>query len=362
MKTNTQSNSKIMLFAGIDFHKRYSVVHVVDSSGAAVKKGRIEPNSLAGFAAFFAGFAPGSVRAVFESSMNWGYLYDLLHEVEAVTDVTLANPYKTKIIAEASVKTDKIDARWLATLHRGGLIAESHASSVEARRLKELLRQRSFFVRQRTAIRNRIHVLLGTQRNLEMPQVSDLFGKKGMEALRKLRFDQPHRQLMLQQDLDLLRELDARIKEDEKAVAEAFDGGEDYGLIRSVPGIGAVLGAVIATEIDGIGRFCSAKKLLGYAGLAPTTSSSGGKTYHGRMIRACNHWLKWAFVEAAWVSVGCDAYFGGLYRAARARGKGANTAITIVASRMATIVFHLLKEHREFTPFPPNGNKPPAAL
>ena len=53
-----------MLFAGINFHKRYSVVHVVDSSGAAVKKGRIEPNSLAGFAGLFAVFVPGSVRNV----------------------------------------------------------------------------------------------------------------------------------------------------------------------------------------------------------------------------------------------------------------------------------------------------------
>lgn len=59
-----------MLFAGIDYDKRYSVVHVLDAAGATVKKGRVEPNSLGGFACFFAGFPPGSVRAVFESSMN----------------------------------------------------------------------------------------------------------------------------------------------------------------------------------------------------------------------------------------------------------------------------------------------------
>jgi transposase len=127
-----------MLFAGIDYHKRYSVVHVLDAAGATVKKGRIEPNSLGGLAGFFSGFPAGSVRAVFESSMNWGYLYDLLHEVEAVADETLANPYKTRVIAEAKIKTDKLDARWLAVLHRGELIAESHASSAEARHLKEL--------------------------------------------------------------------------------------------------------------------------------------------------------------------------------------------------------------------------------
>lgn len=218
--------------------------------------------------------------------------------------MTLANPYKTRIIAK--VKTDKIDARWLAVLHRGGLVAESHASSAESRHLKELLRQRCFFVRQRTAIRNRLHVLPGTQRNLEMPQVSDLFGRKGMEALRKLRLDQPHRQLIPQQDLGLLVEIQARIKED-----------EDHRLLLTVPGIGPILGAMVLSELDGIGRFPSAKKLLGYAGLAPTTSSSGGRTHHGRMIRSCNKWLKRAFVEAAWVAVGCNPCFGGIYRKAR---------------------------------------------
>jgi transposase len=348
-----------MLFAGIDYHKRYSVLHVLDADGATVKKGRVEPNSLGGFAGFFAEFPKGSVRAVFESSMNWGYLYDLLHEIEAVADVTLSDSYKTRIIAEAKVKTDKIDARWLAFLHRGGLIAEVHASSTEARHLKELLRQRCFFVRQRTAIRNRVHFLLGTQRSLEMPQVSDLFGKKGMEALRKLRLDEPHRQLMLQQDLDLLKEIQARVKEDEAAVAGRFEGDKAYRLLLGVPGIGPILGAVILSEIDGIARFRCAKKLLGYAGLAPTTSSSGGKTYHGKMIRSCNRWLKWAFIEAAWVAAGCNPYFGGIYRKARDRGKGANTAITIVASRMASITYQLLTQQRAFEPFPPKANEIP---
>lgn len=75
---------------------------------------------------------------------------------------------------------------------------------------------------------------------------------------------------MLLQDLDLLTELEVRIKEDEKAVAKEFDGGADYERILSVPGIGPIIGAVILSELDGIGRFPSAKKLLGYAGLAPT--------------------------------------------------------------------------------------------
>lgn len=358
MKT-TQSNPAIMLTAGIDYHKRYSVAHVLDAEGKTVHKGRIEPNSHAAFAGFFSGFGSKQVRCVFEASMNWGYLYDLLHEIGQVADVTMAHPFKTRVIAEAQVKTDKLDARWLAELHRVGLIAEAHASSQDSRRRKELLRQRCFFVRQRTSIRNRIHNLLGSQRDLQMPQVSDIFGKKGMGALGKAVLDKPHRRLMLDQDLAMVSELDKHIKADQAAIAGDFAGNRDYELLLSIPGLGPTLAAVIASEIDGIGRFADGKKLLGYAGLVPTTSSSGGKTYHGRMMKACNKWLKWAFIEAAWVAVGCNAYFGGIYRSATTRGKKANTAITIVASRMATIVFHLLKEQRMFEPFPPKASENP---
>ena len=290
--------------------------------------------------------------------MNWGYLYDLLHEIEQVADVTIAHPFKTRVIAEAQVKTDKLDARWLAELHRVGLIAKSHASSQDARRRKELLRQRCFFVRQRTSIRNRIHNLLGGQRDLRMPQVSDVFGKKGMEALGKIEFDKPHHRLMLDQDLAIMRELNTHIKAAQAAIADDFKGNHDYELLLSIPGFGPTLAAVVACEIDGIDRFSTAKKLLGYAGLVPTTSSSGGKTYHGKMMRACNKWLKWAFIEGAWVAVGCNAYFGGIYRSAKARGKKANTAITIVASRMATIVYRMLTERREFKPLPPHVKNP----
>ena len=54
-----------------------------------------------------------------------------------------------------------------------------------------------------------------------------------------------------------------------------------------------------AAEIDSIERFKSAEKLCAYAGLVPSTYSSGGNTWHGRMLPFCNRWLRWAFIEAA---------------------------------------------------------------
>ncbi|MEO7724807.1 MAG: transposase [Chthoniobacterales bacterium] len=105
---------------------------------------------------------------------------------------------------------------------------------------------------------------------------------------------------------------------------------------------------MLSAEIDQIDRFPSAEKLCAYAGVVHTTHSSGGKVYHGRLLPACNKWLRWALVEASWVAIGCSPYFGALYRQQRARGKKANTAITIIARRMCRILFALLKEKRNF--------------
>jgi transposase IS116/IS110/IS902 family protein len=91
------------------------------------------------------------------------------------------------------------------------------------------------------------------------------------------------------------------------------------------------------------------KRALRCAGLVPWTRASGGKVYQGSLLKSRNKWLQWAFIEAAWVAVGCSSYFGGLYRRHRARGKNANLAITIIARRMCQISWTLLKERRDFS-------------
>ena len=77
----------------------------------------------------------------------------------------------------------------------------------ESRQIKEVLRQRCFFVRQRTMLRNRIHRLLGAQHEVKLPQCSDLFSSKGLSFLEKLELPAPAR-LLLAQQLALFVEAD----------------------------------------------------------------------------------------------------------------------------------------------------------
>ena len=296
-------------------------------------------------------------RVVFEASLNRHWLYELLERSLPPADIVLANPSKTRIIAEARVKTDKVDALILAQLLRADFIPAVHIPAKETRQRKEVLRQRCFFVRQRTMLRNRIHRLPGGQHDLQLPVVSDLFGRKGMSFLEKLELAAPAG-LLLKQQLEMLRTVQLRLKEDEAALAEMIDKTQGYEHLLSLPGMGPILAAVVVSEIDDIGRFPSAQKLSGYAGLCPTTSSSGGKTHQGRLLRHCNKWLRRGFVEAAWVAVGCSPYFGDYYKKKRAVGKKANTAILATARRMARIAWQLLTAGRDFATHPPGPKTP----
>lgn len=334
-----------MNYIGIDIHKKYSVACVEDETGRVIKRARIEGNTAEGFRNCLGG---EPAKTVIEACWNWGKVYDTLEEIEGIEEIVLAHPLKTRLIADAQIKTDKLDAEALATLLRGNFVARAHVPDRATRQRKNELRQRLYWARLRTRIRNRIHALLDRQHHLELPQCSDLFGKRGMGFLKKLRLEIDTDQRLLEQDVALLDLLADQIKEQEACIKEANARDADTTLIASMPGMGPILAAVVAAEVDGIERFASSDKLCSYAGLIPTTHASGGIVHHGRLVKAANKWLRWALVEAAWVSVGCSAYFGSLYRHHRSRGKKANTAITIVARRMTKILWHLLAERRTF--------------
>lgn len=348
-----------MLYTGIDYHKRYSVVSTQDATGTRVCEARIDENEPAAFAAYFARL-PEPSRVVVEACWNWGWLYDELGEIDRVEDVVLAHPFKTRLIADAQIKTDRLDARALATLLRGNLVATVHAPTPANRARKHVIRQRLFLVRVRTMLRNRVHTVIARQRGLDRPVFSDQFGKKGLHWLKSLTLPAPDG-LLLGQDLATLEQLGTVIKALETQITADNTADPAAQRLQTLPGVGPILAAVMAAEIDGIARFPRADKLCCYAGLVPTTHSSGGKTAHGRMLPHANRWLKWAFVEAAWVAIGCSPYFGGLYRRHRARGKKANTAITIIARRLCAIAWHLLHDRRDFAPNPPRLPLSPVA-
>jgi transposase len=306
----------------------------------------VEGNRASGFASILESLG-GKWTVVLEACWSWERVYEQLESLGAVEEIVLANALQTRLIAQAQVKTDKVDARALARLLRGGLIPRVHVPAKAVRQRKAELRQRLYWARLRTRVRNRLHALLDRHPDLPLPACSDLFGVAGMKALKELHLPSPDA-VLLEESLALLELLGQQMRDQEKRIARANRSDPVVQRLQSVPGLGPIFAAVVAAEIDDATRFAHASQLCAYAGLVPTTHSSGGHTYHGKLLWAANKWLRWALIEAAWVAIARSAYFGTLYRAQRARGKKANVAITIVARRMCRILWQLLTRQRDY--------------
>jgi transposase len=124
-------------------------------------------------------------------------------------------------------------------------------------------------------------------------------------------------------------------------------GDEDVRLLTTIPGVGYYIALLVKAEIGDINRFHSGDQLASYAGLAPSTHSSGGVTHHGRITKEGSRWLRWAMVEAAHVHFRFDSPVTRAYhRIAEHRGKG---KATVAAARMLLLVCRsVLKNRRPY--------------
>jgi transposase len=330
-----------MHYIGVDYHKKYSYLVVKDKEGKVERRGTVN-NSREEFLEFLQPYHSG--KAVLEATRNWGLIYDWLEEI--LDDVALAHPLKVRAIAEAKIKTDKISADILCDLLRSNLLPEAYVPNKETREAKNALRQRMFFVRVQTMVKNRICTILDRHPEIlsQAPDVSDLFGASGMAWLRQAVLPGQDNQL-LTSELELLEVLKQKISESNGIVKELARGDKRVKLLRSIPGLGPFFSVLVAKEIDDIGRFRDGKRLCAYAGLVPSTYASGGKVFHGRITKTGNKWLRWAFIEAVQPAISCDADLFAYYQRLKTR-KDANAAKAATARRLLTIVYHVLRQER----------------
>jgi transposase len=261
-------------------------------------------------------------------------------------EVILAHPLKVRAIADARIKTDKLDSEMLAHLLRADLIPEAYAPSKETRATKRVLRQRMFLVRLQTMVKNRVWALLW-QHGTEPPPVSDLFGKKGLTWLREeTELPEPDGRL-LREEVGLAETLKQKIRSTESLIAELAEGDEAVGWLRSLPGIGEFFSVLIRHEVGEMERFPSPKKFASYTGLVPSTYASGKRLTHGRLTKEGNKWLRWAFIEAVSPAIRCSPYLRGYYMRIRTR-RGTKDARTATARKLAELAWTVCTQKRPY--------------
>jgi len=221
-------------------------------------------------------------------------IYDKLED--AHIPVVLAHPLKTKAIASARIKSDRVDARILAHLLRADLIPESYVPSKEMREMRSLVRHRISIVKVRTMLKNKIHAII--DRNGLKHEFSDLFGKAGISWLKGLKLPSLDR-LMLDNHLTHIESLERQIKRVDEEITSRASQDEDVKLLLSLTGIDVYTALLIKSEIGDIRRFPNYKKLVSWAGLAPSLHQSGSIEYHGAITKQGSRMLRWIIVESA---------------------------------------------------------------
>jgi len=329
-----------MPYIGIDLHKHYTHFVVLNQKGDVVKRARI-PSEREAVIKFFSELEWPKVAAL-EATRNWYWFYDLVEKMGV--SLNLVAPHKMRVIAESTVKTDKVDARVIAELLRVGYLPTCYVPSPEVRQLRELLRQRAFVVKMRTGVKNRIHGLLD-KLGVKHP-FANLFTGRGLKFLKSLELGGVY-QLELEQCLALLEFLTELEKRSSKLIRQLAGESEDCRLLMTIPGIGCHNALLIMAEIGDIHRFSNGEKYASYCGLVPTVHISERTVRYGHLRPQGNPWLRWAYVEAAHIAIRKSVRLANLYTRV-ARKKGAQKAIGAVARELAVISFYVLKHRTEF--------------
>jgi len=286
-------------------------------------------------------------------------------------ELVLANAAHVKNVPGR--KTDVNDATWLADLMAHGLIRASFVPDEPTQQMRDLLRTRKQFVRERSSHIQRIQKTL-EDANIKLDSViSDVAGLSGRRMIEALIAGQTdpetlaalahgrirataaeleaalrgrvtaHHRFMLGLHLDHLDAVDAAIARIDKEVdgqVEPFRAAVE--MLSGIPGISSLSAEVIVSEIGiDMRRFKTEGNLISWAGLCPKNDESAGKRRSTRMKKGAP-WLKTTLIQCAWAATRVKgSYLQAQYLRLRSR-RGAKKAIGAVAASMLTAAYHML--------------------
>jgi transposase len=161
----------------MDVHRSFAQIAIVEN-GLCRDEGRIgvRPEDLRAWAI---ALEPDDEIAL-EAITNSDAIATMLRPL--VRRVVVSNPRKTRAIAEAKVKTDKVDARILAQLLAVDFLPETWVADDRTRMLRRLVMRRTHLVKQRTRLKNQVHGILARNLVPTCPH-ADLFSAVGRRWL-----------------------------------------------------------------------------------------------------------------------------------------------------------------------------------
>jgi len=370
--------------AGLDVHKGSVVAcarHMVDGAvKREVRSFKTTTKDLMALSEWLS--VEGCTHIVMEATgVYWKPVWHILSDGEF--KLVLANAAHVKNVPGR--KTDVNDATWLADLMAHGLVRGSFVPDEPTQEMRNLLRTRKQFVRERSSHVQRIQKTL-EDANIKLDSViADIVGLSGrrmiealiagetdptalaalahrrikatpadLEAALRGRVTDHHRFMLrlLLQHIDAIDAAIAQIDQEVDGKVEPFRTAIQ--IVSTIPGVRELSAEVIVAEIGiDMARFPTQAHLIAWSGLCPRNDESAGKRRSTRMRKGAP-WLKTTLIQCAWAAARTkESYLQAQFHRLRAR-RGAKKAIGAVAASILTAAYHMLKTGTLYHDLGPN--------
>lgn len=354
MQRNKISFNGQKIFIGIDVHKKNWDVAIAPEIGN-VKRHSQKASAIELFDFLKKNYPDGDYQAVYESGFSGFSTYYALKDVGINCMVIHAADVPTTQY-ENIMKTDKVDSVKLVRSLKAGLLKGIYIREKENIDDRSVIRIRKTILRDLNGYKSRVKHLLHCN-GVILPDRFDKPGSHWSKAFLK----------WLKEDVELLsssrNSLDILIHQVETIRMTLLEATKmvrwlsqterykhNFDLLRTIPGIGAIVSMCILTEIYDVTRFNNEREFAAYLGLIPTSHSSGEKIVHGEKTFRGNKQLGPMIVEAAWIAIYRDAGLGSLYLHYKERMKP-QEAIVRIARKLSNIIFAILKTKKEYVPY-----------
>jgi len=324
-------------YAGIDLHSTNSYIGIIDEQDQRHFAKRL-PNSISQILVALEPFKEDLKGVVVESTYNWYWLVDGLQQEGY--KVHLANPSAIKQYEGLKYTDDKWDSFWLAHMRRLNILPEGYIYPKEERPVRDLLRRRLLFVRQRTS---QILSLQSTiARNLSLKMSGNAIKKLSEEDVEDL-FDSRYLVLTAKSNISVIQFLTQKIKVIEKAVKSQVKLRKEFQLLKSIPGIGDILALTIMLEVGEISRFTQVGNYSSYCRCVSSKRLTNGKKKGENNRKNGNRYLSWAYVEAANFAIRFSQEAQRFYQRKMAKTNGI-VGIKALSNKLARASYYIMRD------------------
>ena len=324
-------------YCGIDLHSTNHVVVVINEKDERMFEKRLD-NDLSLTLKALEPFKDDLVSTVIESTFNWYWLVDGL--MDHGYHVELSNPAATAQYDGLKYAGDRHDAWWLAHLRRLDILPTGYIYPPEQRAIRDMLRRRLQLVHMRAK------QLISIQN-----QIWRSTGKKvASNQIRKKDFQLPLNGFLAQfaqSNVTLFHAIDAEITQLEQTVLAEIELDKSFEILKTIKGIGNILGMTIMLETGTIKRFESVGNYASYCRCVNSVRMSNGKKKGKGNAKAGNKYLSWAYSEAAHFAIRFQPEAKRFFERKKSKTNGI-VAMRAVAHKLARASYRMLQEQTPY--------------